>query len=109
MHKDPPATAGGTDLIAGNVSGFSSQVALDVMQLARVNHVQSAHGLKSGNDLFLKRLHASPVALAPREIKIEVLSHEAVWKTCETIERILDAAAEKTFAEHLVVERHSKL
>src|SRR3954463_8117534 len=96
--------------IARSVNRLCADVWLrvEMMQLARVNHVQPADGLKPWHDLFCKRLHARSVSLPACKIQIEVLAHEAVREACETPERILDAVAKEALAQQLVIEGHAK-
>src|SRR5947208_4344702 len=80
------------------------------MQLGGIDHVQAlfTDTLEAWQDFAYLGLHHTLAAFVSGEIKIEMLAHEAIGHTGETIERIFDTVAEQLAAEHVVVEGNAQ-
>src|SRR2546428_4295754 len=76
------------------------------MQLRGIDHVQAlfTDTLEAWQDFAYLGLHHTLAAFVSGEIKIEMLAHETVGHTSETIERVFDTVAEQLAAKHVVVE-----
>src|SRR2546426_7547547 len=80
------------------------------MQLAGIDQIQAflADALEAWQDFFHRRLHDSRAAFIAGEIQVEMFAHEAIRDAGKSIERILDAVAEKLAPEYVVINGNAQ-